>query len=152
MEGTKSQTWWKRWKQGVCSPVGLCAHTTSTTFKGKNWEWTDLAPWKSEFGVHKGKCRQCPVSLLLRVNNCISSLESHCGFLTPDSSKAQKLRILKVEKFLYEPTMTMFHDRSCQVHPFLTLGNNMNILVDNLPVKHHSLPARRKESRVTMFL
>lgn len=108
---------------------------------------------KSESGVYKGKCRQGPVRLLLlTANNCISSLESHCGFLTPDSSKAQKLSIFKVEKILYEPTMTMFHCSSSQVPPFLTLGNNMNILVDNLPVKHHSLPARRKEARVTMFL
>lgn len=41
---------------------------------------------KSESGVHKGKCRQCPVRLLLlTANNSISSLESRRGFLTSDS-------------------------------------------------------------------
>lgn len=64
----------------------------------------------------------------------------------------QKLNIFKVGKLWYEPTITMFHGSNSQVPPPLTLSSNMDLLVGNLPVMHHSLPKTREEVRVTMLL
>lgn len=101
-------------------------------------------------GLVEGNAVSSEASL---VNNWqLYQLTGKSPWLSPLRLLNQKLSSFKVEKFLYKPTMTMFHDSSCQVPPFLTLGSNMSVLVDNLPVMHHMLPERRKESRVTTFL